>query len=505
MRKKFFFSTVQGQSDPFISLDGRAAVFVFGDSRAAGFGGSSPPEPDPDTVFEYDKDNDIIVEVGSTDLIDVTGGSPWPQFGIDFFDQQGIKPVFLHVAESSATITAHGGDAGNNFAVGGNHWTTILDKAPLALAAIGVEIPILIILYLGINEISLGAETEGDTLTSYQELIDRINTEFPGSRIFIIKDNYGYDPQNGAKELCRIERRLQEDNENVYLTGDNSVVFNTAGTTADYLHPNQVGNDMIGSMVARNYEFLKTKSKEVALVLSSKSSPVNSTREGKLTTFIEFLKAEGLYYDKTEVCCMFKGDNLPDAYQSLVGLYGGQCDIGTPSNDPDLSANNHIYTDTSNLVVTGFNYGADKLFSGQNDRLILIKVKTVTNSGGEQYLFGNYDGVDAVTAVGLQSGGFQYFLNDIGFVPIGGKTTIPSNMIIGVRRDSGTKYYMEDNVDIASSATASSGENNGFPVLGGLGLSGFRTAAEFEWMWIGQSAGVDRAALIDALNDLATW
>lgn len=234
------------------SLNDEQYFVILGDSIAEGASEAVGPTPTSGTVFEWDGASNV--EITSSDVSTANLGSPWPQFGVTFNGLTEKKIVLQCDGASGSEFYPHLDT--NNWSTSGTLYAPMVTKAKAGMANIGVTAPRAVIVVLGIND-ARGTETIANIETAAMSLITRLTADFPSSDIFLVEPGNSGSPTPSQRilDVRQIVNDLATDNTNTYMGFDEVKNFYNADPgldryMPDILHPNQKGNNEIGSTLA---------------------------------------------------------------------------------------------------------------------------------------------------------------------------------------------------------------------------------------------------------------
>jgi hypothetical protein len=252
-------------SDGITNSNGQQAFLIVGDSKFRGSSDGEGPTPSTNTVYEWDETNSQVVAVSTNDLSKASTGSPWPKFGIDYYNYSGKKPVFINMAVAGSAAAVRSGGS-TPWTTGSTNYTTAVAEANEAMSVIGVSKLKAILCNLpGIND-AAGDATVSAINTASRSLISRLQTDFPGVPIYLMdvgtgsvtyrrddidKIIYNDDPDYTFYDGGGYGLGIVQSYSNVYLVYDQTRGFNSSPSKiTDSFHWNQTGNDLVGQKLA---------------------------------------------------------------------------------------------------------------------------------------------------------------------------------------------------------------------------------------------------------------
>lgn len=474
---------------------GRDVIWVIGDSltrkRDTGAAGTTPAAG---TVYQFY--NGTINEIGSTDIQqnddpNTNWGSMWPDFGINYYNNTGRKPVLACSGQGGSTISNDGVDDGY-WAPGGAYYSPAKDLCDDACAAVGVTHPKYTIIHLGIND-AANAISLATIQSDISALLTQINTDYPDTEILIV--------QIGRLGAASINARIAairsywiaacESFSNVYMAAG-LPTFDAIGSMyqVDNVHLSQTGNLTCAAQLGRsvlpaNVALTKWARTIVSCHLSELSS-------GRKTLIQNFVTTVGSALFSAEAIIKLKVAATNDAYldfammTAFYNLGGGTITL------------NDCFTTNGSSTYGSVNFIPNiALRVTQNNISAEIKIKDNRTASGS---FG--------TALGGGSGASHIRIGQTNTIAYGRINDITSSTFGEAVMADDSRYRTK-----RTTSTAKTGDKNGTqvftgsvssiamtanpPSVGAMNVSGVRSDflnGDFEWVIIATPAVAETLA-----------
>lgn len=396
-------------ADEFTNAQGQQVVWVIGDSHGrARASGAYGPTPTAGTVYQFY--GGTINEIGATDIQqdvdDVNWGSIWPQFGINYFNATGNKPVI--------TLSPIGGTTFAFDAAAVDCWadtsTLYVDSKVLcddALSAVGVQSPRYIVVILGNND-AFYTVALATIQTAINQVFATLTTDYPNAEILVV--------QNGRLAAGSINLRINTirsyliqaaiDNPNVFIAASQATL-DAVGSCflADNIHMNQTGNNHIADMLGK-FVLNTSYTKWARSIISNHLSELSSARKTLIQNFVTTVgaslhSAEGIFKFKAATeQDTFVDFSFMTAFYNLAGFTftanshittNGSSTYGRINFIPtfavralqnNISAEIYIKDNRSTTFATalGGGSGATHIRIGQSDTIVYGRIHDITTT-----------------------------------------------------------------------------------------------------------------------------
>lgn len=248
---RFIFNSIDNANNT--DASNRQAWLIIGDSTARGNtpqdAETSAPQTYANILYNWNQGAATIDLVG-TDLLNATSGSPWVNFGMNYYYKTGYKPVFINLGNSGSCFSSGGGNSWNS---GGTLYATINSPVGNCLSQMSISKLRGIIIQLGINDTNTA--TAMPTVTSdITSLPARLQVGYPGVPIYFV--NIGKNASGVTSRVTDIRNHIDT------MPGAFSGVYviNRLGNSpftdnmydADGIHHSQFMNALNGAMCIKN-------------------------------------------------------------------------------------------------------------------------------------------------------------------------------------------------------------------------------------------------------------
>lgn len=431
---------------------------LLGDSLSRGNSESVGPTPTADTVFEWN--GSAVVEVTTNDLAQAVTGSMWPQHGILRNTARDKKILYVNCAVGGSEIGPYG-DPWSDTGVG-TLWQNAVNKVAGALLIPGAVIKGVIISGGANDYRGVIKPTQAEFKTAYQSIIDRVNTEWGNPNIFLFQVGQTDSETSLSGDFRVVTRELVSENTKVNLALANLSYYAQGYMQVDRVHFTQAGNDKAGEQISR-YES-KSGGKRTKNLLSRFDTELSAAHQSAWETFLSSCESNG-NLSAIEHLTMFVSTTDKNRKTELIGITIPQPDsaVHTP--------NSHVTTNgTSTYIGVGYVPSHDYIDTDQNDILQGVKVKqTTTTAGVTACIFG---GQAAAQFYLLQSAsGMQYRVFDSTTTTWAAKTKPSDDTFYAIGRNGGTKFLMEEDVEVSSASVASTSSIARPTAVGARGLN----------------------------------
>jgi len=367
-----------GVSDPSINIDNQQVWAIIGDSKAAGTSNAVGDTPSSNTVYQWDRTTGggSIVTVGASDILYVANtGSQWPNFGINYYNNTGIKPIFVNNGLSNARFYASENAALSWRVSDGDLYPAAKTRIDACMTAANVTALGGVLMVLGVNDIRTSTDSVADVNAACTALIDQINTDYDSPPIYISIPGHGITPSERVGEIKWHIKGLADTYSNVHVTIHELTLY-TNNLFFDTLHFSYDGNKKYAEMLA-NYIADSESDKEIRRVKNC--CFVNALSSGHKTaysTFITSSKASG-NWEKLECLQIYRAASRENILTDIISLAAAR-DFSFGFN-----ANDSITTDgITQYLDSYFNPFAYKLNSDVNDFIAGIATGTMGAMSG---------------------------------------------------------------------------------------------------------------------------
>jgi hypothetical protein len=499
--------------------------WTIGDSNSRGNSTAAGTTPVAGTVKQWDDTNGKVVNVGSSDMLEViaagTSGSQWPQAGRTFFELTGQVPIFVNTGIGGSAF--YNPSAGFSWYTNDAVFTNSLTKVNNCLTYLNRNAPDAVWIELGINDVLQGHALSQTYLTS---LIDRILTEFPGVRICISQPWAGsvalstyanftrlYQIRKWIKALCFAYPTVE-------IAGDMAVIVNFGSTMqGDDIHRDATGNGFWGDKTMYGICQSMALNKWTRSWTGTFYNRISSTRIGWINTLVNTLESGGdlEWIDSFQVTSTAGYTDATNKHKNAMQ------DLG-------FIANNQILAAVGQFSETGFNP------SGlvDSDRIACTPLSLLADKADltSDFITGFWMGSNAVGATtasaqhlvrespaggiaGIhQNGSSQivaYATSGAGVAD--GTETRPANAFYGAVRDGGNVRLVKNSTVVASSAIAYNALNPGSSIrtfsianYNNNGTIQQRWAGNFKAQMVANYTNINLADVVPAVDTfLADW
>ncbi len=464
-------------SDMFTNSSEQQVVWVIGDSHTRARGsGAYGPTPSASTVYQFY--NGTINQIGNTDIQqdvdDVNWGSIWPQFGINYFNGTGKKPVFA-LSGIGGTTFNYNSQSVDNWSSASNLYNTSKTFCDQALSAVGVSAPKYIVVGLGNNDAFYDSPLSSIS-ESITQVFTTLTTDYPNSEVLVI--------QNGKLAATSINARIIEirryliDAARTFPSvsiGANMATLDPVGGCflPDGVHMSQSGNNHIGNMLGK-FVSNNSYSKWVRSIISNHFSELNASRKTLINNFVNSVSAS--LFD-ADFIGKFKAPTEQDTYVDysfLTAFYN----LGSFT----FTSDNHITTDgTSSYGRINFIPNIAQRVS-QNDISVELKVKNNRNTDFAT-LLGGGTGVTRIQ-IGQTPTNAYSRINDVTTSSFGESDFANSSSYAAERTSSTIKRGYKNGTQVFNVSVTSTSPGSFALNLGCLNSSGTPNDfanADFEW------------------------
>lgn len=440
------------------------AVMIVGDSISRGNSTAVGPTPTANTVYQWDAGAANLRAITNLDLLEPVAaggtGSEWPKFGIDFYARTGRKPVFINCGIGGSRFR-HSTTASLSWYTDGTCYSDAKTKTDNALAFLGKSRPDVIICVLGINDVTPSVETLDYAYV--QSLIDRLNTDYPGTRIIMTSPAaFTVDTQAELIRLYTVRKyikRAQFDNPTVELgpAFSNYTVWDTTLNlfNADGVHLNYDGNFLLGTRLAYQCTLSLTLDKVTRYALTNLYNDMNNTRVDLLDDFISGLRADG-NLTELDVLRIFSNANGSDLNTTLdIGMLGATVFVNGPT-----IAYDGVTFDGSNdyASIMPTQYLADKAVLASDFWFGVHVISRTTAAGTAASLFGVREGNSSSSLIRLRQTttnlleAFPYCATATAPITYSGDTAFQANTLYSVGRNSGNGLIAKNDTIVTNTA-----------------------------------------------------
>ena len=331
----FFLKAAGGGAAPIVwdnalntNVNDQQAWLIVGDSIARGtahqFASVSPdkgPEADyAGSVYYY---SGAVTEMPLTDIPGVIYGSMWPSFGNILYKRTSKKPVFINQGTGGCEFYPNGDN--NNWSTSGTLYAPAVTAANNCLAALGTTRLRGIMLCCGIND-ARAAQTLANIQAAINSLITRLQTDFPGTPIYII--NIGREATGTFDARIAAVRGYLEDCtvnfQKVYMAArlENFLSYYD-DISPDLLHLTQEGNEEVAHYMGSNLltngwiannPLVRSYTTEAQNVFARMPGVLSDTEKNLINDFVNYLERKG-WLSQVKVFQFWHMDNQAKSLQ----------------------------------------------------------------------------------------------------------------------------------------------------------------------------------------------
>jgi len=500
--KKWWWLHGGSVSDPSINVDNQQVWAILGDSKAAGYSTAVGDTPVSGTVYQYKRDTSTIIEVGATDLLyKFSTGSQWPNFGINYYNNTGIKPIFVNCGLASSCFYE------TNAALSwqpstGNLYPAAKTYIDDCMTVAGVTRLGGVLIVLGTNDIRVGTFTIANILIAAQELIDTINTDYDSPNIYISIPSPVITPDTRCGEVKKFVKELADNYSNIYTTVNEITLYANA-MYFDNLHFNYDGNVKFAEMTAA-YIASTAATKELKRILTCVFvGGLTTDEKTAYTNFYNSAVANG-YYDDLVSLQIYRASSKANVLSDVIS-YSSALDSGFT-----FVANDKIQTDgVSTYLQSYFSPTAYNLeTNGFYNYITGIGTKTMQPMAGviatafgsisfARTLLGK-NASDQMIWHGTRVTANVYATN----------TQVNSDKDYAIKRTANNSaVVLENNTVLQTDTGISSNAHSGMFMIGCKG-NGFQTLefyqGEFTYFFYSKNASMNYTAFLTDINQLLT-
>ncbi len=491
--------------------DGKQVFVLMGDSIGRGNSTAAGTTPTAGTVYQWNASGSSVDQVGASDLLEVqaagTTGSPWPRFGIDYYNATQKKATFVCTAIGGSAWYSN--SAGDSWYTNGSLYSNAVTKTNNALAAMKLTRVKGVIIVLGIND-AMGAL--GLDLTYLTSLITRINSDFFSPRIFVSipdKDAATSAVQQRLFTLRVMIKSLSVTYNNVEVGGNIHSIRTWDSATyfqGDDVHLTFDGNELLGTMLARQADLANTNTydKLARSIVCNMFTTLSSARESLINNFIVAQRAKG-NIPLLDNFYLFKNSSVQNASVN----WGFTADTGTATG-ATFNTNASLETDgsTNSIALHALTLNTNDTANYDSDHFEMVRIADNNAGAGVD---GTMYGIRCTATGGLidiaqtSSNTIYYRVSSLTTKTwSGGDTHFNSNTLYGTARKSGVNDLIKNGVvvDQQTIANLALGASLGGIRAGGRNNNGTidsRLAIEFQAYASGKYTGFD---ILGFYNDL---
>ena len=464
-----------------VTPDGIELILVIGDSTAAGSnnsGGVGPTVPTGQGLC-YVRSGNTIRDIGSTDVFGTSAGSQFPQMCMDYYALTKRQLCIIPSAVGSSTIVHTSGT--NDWSTSGVNYVNAVSDAKSAMLIKGVaRLAAIFIDTLGINDVR-GAQSTANILAAQQDLILRIQTDFPNVPIFI--GQIGPDGSGNAASMnysgngCRRSwKKICEDNTNCELIAGLIADYVNGYIGADNLHPSQAGNNLRGFRNANHFAMYRKGqySKWSRSIISAHYDSLSDTRRGYI---------ENLIGSRTTA---YLGHDFLFVHRSTLrtNLFVDWTLVNSPQTDPGFTfaANDCITFDgVATYFRTGYRQsGGNRLAITDGQLASKVKTNNTAAASPDACLIGSFFGSE-ISILQRSTSVIQYKALDVTATTDATDTAFINGKEYATIRDAGNKRLYKDWSQIASAAVVNQGTCGVEVIEGAYGTTNNNTSLAKFW------------------------
>lgn len=306
------------------TIDGQRMILSLGDSISRGNSSAVGSTPTLGTVKAWDDGGNTTYDVTNTDLLEPVAasaiGSQWPRFGITYNALTGKIPVICNCGIGGTRWFSN--TAAVSWETSGDLWPDALAKANNCLNFLGLDAPWAVYINMGINDASQDSYTLAYSHITH--LINRVNTAWNFPRIFVVligrPNETSYSNFSRIYQINKYIKQLSQDYANVELcTSSRSLVAWGGNFQGDDYHLNFTGNELHGTMVARQMALPTSWAKYTRFCAGLHYDQISNTRIGYINNDLVLPLGNSIYeYDELR----FFSDCAADDRNAVVDFAG---------------------------------------------------------------------------------------------------------------------------------------------------------------------------------------
>lgn len=492
-------NTIDSGSDLYSNALGQEVIGIFGDSKAAGNSTAVGETPSANTVFQWNRAGSIDA-VTNTDLLYVNStGSQWPRLGIRWFNGFAKKPIFVNNGMGGSNFYSSIGGT-DSWDTNGTLYSDSVTRINACLSAAGIQRMKAAFIVCGVNDVN-SADTLQTVLDAIPSLITRINTDFPGTTIYISIPGQSITPNARVGSIKSAVMNLANTFSNVFVTVNEVTLFSN-NYFSDALHFTAAGNAKWADMTM-DYVLSSETDKEVRRVLNATFvDPLSTGNKSAYKTFVEGQKLLG-NWSKLSSLQIYRADTKPNVLTDLTGNTAAR-DFGFTFN----TKANASFDGISTYIQSYFLPVAYPGTSTQDDFIFGLKTgASNTPAGTLATVYGNTSTTLTVlrqTATNVTA----FYANSGSAVNYATDTTIQSNIRYAVKRTASNSLALFKNgVSVQTGSAASGSPTSGIFMVGCRGTAA--TPSEFwngelMYTFYAQGSGFDLSGFETGIETLLT-
>lgn len=485
--------------------EGQQVVLAIGDSHTVKrnpTGTAYGPTPTANTVFQWDVPNQLLYEIGATDILQTGAGTDWgsiyPQMGISYFSSTGRKPVFVTMGVGGTNYSPRTGDSGD-WSTADTLYTTAKDECDNCLTFLGLNTPKYVIVNLGVND-SRGATALATIQADITSLYDRLHTDYPRAVILQIMMGRNETEVSTSRAIAirNYIRNEAETRDYMHIVASETAMWSNGYYDSDNLHLLQTGNNLVGEMVGRWLDPANAiYSKWAKSIIASHFDALSTARKALINQWVTSVGS--LYFDLDQFYNLHTTIEA-NTFFDWTFQYGG---FKTSS---VFTANDCV---TSNGTSSYWRPDLDQskvIHATSTDGFAGCKIKTNRSVAGATRVALGRAAAGDQTVLGQTNLSVLYHrFNDLTLTTDADETVLADDSYYATGRSSTTKILYKNGVNVNQATQAITSQSTGAMYLGCLnnaGTAGNFIDADFQYVVAGLLGGVSQVTIYNSCEAL---
>lgn len=463
-------------------------------------GSSYGPTPTANTVFQWDVPNQLLYEIGATDILQTGSGanwgSIWPQMGISYNTYTGKKPVFVTGGVGGTNYAPRTGDSGD-WSAADTIYSTAKTQLDNCLAYLGKKGPRYIIVNLGVND-GRGATALSTIETEITAFYDKLHTDYPNAIILQIMMGRNETEVSTARAIAirNYIRNEVETRSYMHIIASETAMWSNSYYDSDNLHLLQTGNNVVGEMFGRWLQN-RTYSKWARSIIASHFDDLSTARKDLIEDWVTDMGS--LYFDLDQFYNLHTTIEA-NTYFDWTFQYGGFKTGAT------FTANDCITTNGTSSYWRPDYDQTKAVHANSTDGFVGCKIKTNRSVAGATRVAIGRAAAGDQTVLGQTNLSVLYHrFNDLTLTTDSDETVLANDSYYASGRSGTTKILYKNGVNVNQATQAITSQSTGPVYLGCLNnnsVAGNFLDADFQYYVCGLLGGVSQQTVYDSCEAL---
>lgn len=293
----------------YTTADGKQLIVLIGDSMHGNSNNGPGPTPIAGTVFEWNgsaevmvTNDDLLLSENASGVHGPGAGSPWPQCGVTYNAATSRKPVYVDTHSPGSEFAPNIDN--NNWSSTGTLRALATTKINSAIAHYEVQRPMVIFVFLGVNDIG-GTALIGTIQSDIAAFFVWVQATYPNTPIVCAQPGFAGN-NNETLRAQQVRTAIKQQavlNSNVHLFANFGHLDRQSGSS----HFVQSSNNTVGNMASR-WLTSSSYSKWARAIIASHSIDLSTTQKDKVQVWV----GDGVEYLGIDIFYNWKSANEVD-------------------------------------------------------------------------------------------------------------------------------------------------------------------------------------------------